>query len=76
MGNGKCYHHPSQDAVATCRGCGKGICRDCYDVYGVTSGEYAGKALCYDCTSQLVAENVDNVGVFRKKVKWEWTLPH
>ena len=71
MGNGKCYHHPSQDAVATCRGCGKGICRDCYDVYGVTSGEYAGKALCYDCTSQLVAENVINIDAFRERVKSE-----
>ena len=34
MASGKCYHHPSQDAVAQCAGCGKGICRDCYDLYG------------------------------------------
>jgi len=71
MADGKCYHHPSQDAVATCRGCGKGICKDCYDVYGVSSGEYAGQALCYDCTSQLVAENVSGVDKFKQQVKKE-----
>ena len=66
-----CYHHPSQRAVAQCRVCGNGICQDCYDVYGVTSGEYAGKALCYDCTSQLVAENVVDIDAFRARVKRE-----
>jgi len=66
-----CYHHPSQQAVAQCRICGKGLCRDCFDVYGVTSGQYAGKALCYDCTSALIAENVADVDKFRARVKRE-----
>jgi len=69
MAEGKCFHHPSQDAVATCRGCGKGICKDCYDVYGVSSGEYAGQALCYDCTSQLVESNVAEVNKLKQKTK-------
>ena len=53
-----CYYHQDEPAVAQCAKCGKYICRDCFDAYGVDSGEYAGQALCYDCTQQLVAENV------------------
>jgi len=69
-----CYDHPSQLAVANCRKCGKGLCKDCFDVYGVSSGEYAGQALCYHCTTQLVAENVVGIDAFRKQVKWERSL--
>jgi large-conductance mechanosensitive channel len=71
MASGKCYHHSSQDAVSQCRGCGKGICKDCYDIYGVTSEEYAGKALCFDCTSQLVESNVAEVGKLKAQTKKE-----
>ena len=71
MADGKCYHHSSQDAVAQCVGCGKAICKDCHDVYGVSSGQYVGKALCYDCTSKLVAENMAEVEAFKKKVQRE-----
>jgi len=54
-----CYYHSNEPAVAKCAGCGKYICKDCFDNYGVSSGDYAGQALCYDCTRQLVAENVE-----------------
>ena len=73
MASGKCYHHPSKDAVGQCRACGKSICKDCYDDYGVSIGEYAGQALCYDCTAELVAENVTEIGIFREIVKKERT---
>jgi len=53
-----CYYHPDEPAAAQCAKCGKYLCQDCFDSYGVSSGDYAGKALCYDCTQQLVAENV------------------
>ncbi len=53
-----CYYHTDEPAVATCACCGKNICKDCFDNYGVTSGEYAGKALCYDCTQAMVQDNV------------------
>jgi len=66
-----CYHHPSRDAVAQCRKCGKGMCKECYDLYGVSSGEYAGKALCYDCTTEIVAENVAGFEALKKRVQWE-----
>ena len=67
-----CYHHPSQQAVATCRECGKGICRDCYDSYGAGMG--AGKALCFDCTEELVKENMAEIAWLRSTVKKERTL--
>ena len=54
-----CYYHQDEPAVAQCARCGKYLCQDCFDSYGVSSGDYAGQALCYDCTQQLVAENVE-----------------
>ena len=56
-----CYYHSNEPAVAQCAICGKYICRDCYDTYGFTVGEYAGQAMCYDCTKQLVADNISNL---------------
>lgn len=54
-----CYYHQDEPAVAKCARCGKYICQDCFDSYGVTNDDqYAGQALCYDCTKELVAENV------------------
>lgn len=53
-----CYYHQDEPCVAKCAKCGKYICKDCFDNYGVSSGDYAGQALCYDCTRQLVEENV------------------
>lgn len=69
-----CYHHPSQQAVAQCGKCGKGICKDCCDVYGVESGEFAGRALCYDCTVAEVEDNVKMATTLRKIVKTEFTF--
>ena len=53
-----CHWHRDEPAVARCCKCGKPICEDCADAYGVTGGDYAGQVLCYDCTQGLVAENV------------------
>lgn len=53
-----CYYHDDEPVVAKCAKCGKFLCQDCFDSYGVSGGEYAGKALCYGCTRDLVAENV------------------
>jgi len=69
MADGKCYHHPSKDAVAICTGCGKGICKDCYDSYGAGMG--AEKALCFDCTEDMVKEHTADIAAFRKKVEKE-----
>ena len=71
MENGKCHHHASQEAVTKCGKCEKSICKDCAEMYGVVSGKYADKTLCYDCTTQLVAENVEEISKFRKKTKIE-----
>jgi len=60
-----CYHHPSREAVAQCKGCGKAICRECAEMYGVSTGEYAGCNLCYDCTVHLVEQNVNYVKVIK-----------
>jgi hypothetical protein len=34
-------------------------------MYGVSGGDYAGKALCYDCTVQLVKQNIAEVDKLR-----------
>ncbi len=56
-----CYYHEDEPAVGRCARCGKNLCQDCCDSYGVTSGQYAGKYLCYDCTQELVQENVNTL---------------
>jgi hypothetical protein len=60
-----CFHHPSQPAAANCAKCGKPICKNCCDDYGVGIGPYAGKVLCYDCTTGLVAANVTEINKIR-----------
>ena len=47
-----CYYHPEERVVGHCARCGKNLCRYCCDSFGVTGGEYAGKMLCYDCTTK------------------------
>ncbi len=37
----KCYRHYERDAVSSCSHCGKGICSDCYNEYGIN--------LCESC---------------------------
>lgn len=69
-----CYYHPDEPAVAQCARCGKYICRDCFDNYGVSSGEYEGEALCYDCCQQLVAENVQDLTENKNKIKGQFIL--
>ena len=64
-----CYHHPSQQAVAHCKVCGKGICKDCYDSYGAGMGE--GKAMCFDCTEEMVKEHESEIYWLQKQVKRE-----
>ena len=56
-----CFHHPTEPAVAQCARCGKYICKDCAEAYGVTAGEYAGKHLCYDCCEEIVRLNIQEL---------------
>lgn len=73
--NGRtCHYHTSEPAVARCARCGKYICEDCYDNYGVTSGEYEGQALCYDCCRELVAANVKDLTRNKRKIKFHFIL--
>lgn len=69
-----CYYHQDEPAVAKCARCGKFLCQDCFDSYGVSSGDYAGHALCYDCTQQLVAENVQELTRNKNKIKAQFIL--
>jgi len=43
-------------------------------MYGVTSGDYAGQSLCYECTAQLVASNVAEVAAHKKRTQFELIL--
>lgn len=38
-------------------------------MYGVEAGDYANQALCYDCTQQLVAENVEELTKNKNTIK-------
>lgn len=69
-----CYYHHDEPAVAKCARCGKYICRDCFDNYKVSGGEYAGKALCYDCCQQLVASNVADLTANKQKIKIQFII--
>ena len=53
-----CYYHPEERVVGHCARCGKNLCHYCCDSFGVGAGEFAGKALCYDCTKKLVCNGV------------------
>lgn len=69
-----CYYHKDEPAVAKCARCGKYICKDCFDNYGVSSGQYAGKALCYDCCQQLVAANVVDLKKNKSKIMVQFVI--
>ena len=73
-GGRTCHYHTNEPAVARCARCGKYICEDCYDNYGVTSGEYEGQALCYDCCRELVAQNVKDLTRNKTKIKFQFIL--
>lgn len=69
-----CHYHKDEPAVARCARCGKNICQDCFDNYGVSNDEYAGQALCYDCCQQLVATNVDELKRNKGKIMFQFVL--
>lgn len=69
-----CYYHKDEPAVAKCARCGKFICQDCFDNYGVSSGDYAGKALCYDCCQQIVAANVVDLKKNKNKIMFQFII--
>lgn len=73
-GGAVCFHHPNYPAAAKCVRCGKYICKDCVEAYGVTSGKYAGKCLCFDCCQELVAQNVDELTRNKEKIKGQFIL--
>lgn len=69
-----CHYHSDEPAVGQCVRCGKALCQDCCDSYGVSSGQYKGKYLCYDCTQKLVAENVAELSANLNKIKGQFIL--
>jgi len=69
-----CFHHPLEPAAAQCARCGKYICKDCSEAYGVISGEYAGKCLCYDCCQELVSQNVEELTRNKQKIKTQFII--
>ena len=69
-----CHYHMDEPAVGRCARCGKSLCQDCCDSYGVVAGEYAGKNLCYDCTQELITDNINQLNTNLKKIKSQFTL--
>jgi len=51
----KCANHARTDAVASCAGCGKPLCRECAVVLAERTGERAGEqSWCRECLSKAV----------------------
>ena len=69
-----CFYHPNEMASGRCARCGKYICKDCVEAYGVTAGEYAGKCLCYDCCKELVQQNIEELTQNKGKIKFQFIL--
>lgn len=69
-----CHYHKDEPAVAKCARCGKPICQDCFDNYGVNDDMYQGRALCYDCCRELVAQNVKDLTKNKNKIKFQFIL--
>lgn len=69
-----CFYHNNEPAITTCTRCGRNLCSDCFDAYRVEAGEYAGKALCYDCCQQLVSENVVELTKNKNKIKIQFIV--
>ena len=69
-GGRSCYYHQGEPAVAQCARCGKLICQDCFDSYGVNDNDeqYGGRTLCYVCTKELVADNVKTLKKQKAKI--------
>lgn len=69
-----CFHHPNEPAAGQCARCGKYICKDCTEAYGVQAGEYAGRCLCYDCCQELVQQNVQELTKNKATIKTQFIL--
>ena len=69
-----CYYHKDEPAVAKCARCGKYICQDCFDNYGVNDDQYKNKAICYDCCQQLVAANVEDLKKNKAKIMFQFIV--
>ena len=70
----RCHDHQSQEAVINCAICNKPICRDCVKMYGVSVSDYAGLSLCFECSTQMVAINVEEVTAHKRKTQREIVL--
>ncbi|MCL2295361.1 MAG: hypothetical protein FWC36_10965 [Spirochaetes bacterium] len=49
-----CYFHEDEQAVAQCKRCGKGICRNCVNLFSKPGNKYAG--LCRECVLEAGIE--------------------
>ncbi|MDD3219577.1 MAG: zinc-ribbon domain-containing protein [Lachnospiraceae bacterium] len=67
-----CTYHETEPAVTNCARCGAPLCEDCAESYGFTDGKYAGQILCYDCTSQIVQEDIDRLNNNYSSIKQQF----
>ena len=52
----KCFHHTTEDAVATCGICGVGLCKECEET---SEFRMDGKALCKRCNAESIREVIE-----------------
>ena len=57
----KCYNHPDADAVSTCIGCGKALCKNCIEPSEL------GIIVCSETCNKRVNTNIEAIRLIRKK---------
>ena len=55
-----CYYHKDEPAVAKCARCGKFICQDCFDNYGVSAATMQVKLFAMTAVSNWLLQTLMN----------------
>lgn len=63
-----CYHHVTEQAAGSCRRCSKAICSDCIEAFTPVSGSFENQCLCYDCYSNLLQSNINDIAKERDQM--------
>ena len=59
----KCFNHAEKDAVATCLGCGKSLCRECCQTTD------SGRVVCSDPCKQRTTADQETLSLIRQKTQ-------
>jgi hypothetical protein len=63
----KCFHHPNEDAVATCAKCGVNLCKECEET---STFRIESKALCRRCNANEAAGAAAEQARHKRRIIW------